>query len=60
MDFRTLMISPPIGICRVPGPVFLIAGFNDLGMAELNIQAVTGRVGETIWVEPDFLEPIGD
>jgi len=27
-------------------------------MAELDIESVTGSVGETIWVEPRFLELI--
>jgi hypothetical protein len=29
--------------------------FNQYGMAELCVESVTGRVGETIWVEPNFL-----
>ncbi len=37
---------------------FVIAGFNDIGMAEIGIESVTGSVGETIWVEPHFLELI--
>jgi hypothetical protein len=40
------------------GHEFVIAGFNDVGMAELEIRSVTGSVGETIWVEPRFLELI--
>lgn len=40
------------------GHEFLIAGFNELGMAELGIELVTGSVGETIWVEPKFLEKV--
>ena len=40
------------------GRDFLITGFNALGMAELDIESATGRVGETIWVEPQFLEVI--
>ena len=43
---------------RCVGLDFVIAGFNDVGMAELNIEAVTGSVGETIWVEPKFLQLI--
>jgi hypothetical protein len=42
------------------GHEFVIAGFNEVGMAELNIQAVTGSVGETIWIEPKFLHLISD
>jgi hypothetical protein len=38
------------------GHVFVIAGFNEIGWAELEITSVTGSVGETIWVEPEFLE----
>jgi hypothetical protein len=43
---------------RCVGRDFVIAGFNDVGMAELGIEAVTGSVGETIWVEPKFLQLI--
>jgi hypothetical protein len=38
------------------GHEFVVAGFNKIGMAELNIESVTGSVGETIWVESEFLE----
>lgn len=38
------------------GREFVIAGFNEIGWAELEIQSVTGSEGETIWVEPEFLE----
>ncbi len=38
------------------GHMFVITGFNEIGMAELIIESVTGSIGETIWVEPDFLE----
>jgi hypothetical protein len=37
---------------------FVIAGLNDGGMAELGIESVTGRVGETIWVGPPLLEKL--
>ena len=40
------------------GREFVIAGFNEIGMAEIGIESVTGSVGETIWVEPHFLELI--
>ncbi len=40
------------------GNEFVISGFNSVGMAELMIESVTGHVGETIWVEPPFLEVI--
>jgi hypothetical protein len=40
------------------GHEFVIAGFNELGMAELDIESVTGSVGETIWIETRFLEMI--
>ena len=43
---------------RCVGHDFVIEGFNDVGMAELDIESVTGSVGETIWVEPRFLELI--
>jgi hypothetical protein len=37
------------------GRNFLIAKFNEVGWAELNIESVTGHLGETIWVEPEYL-----
>ncbi len=40
------------------GHEFVVAGFNDLGMAELVVESVTHSVGETIWVEPQFLEVV--
>jgi hypothetical protein len=43
---------------RCVGHDFVVAGFNNVGMAELGIESVTGSVGETIWVEPKFLELI--
>ncbi len=41
---------------RCVGHEFVVAGFNELGMAELRVESVTGSVGETIWVETEFLE----
>jgi len=41
---------------RCVGREFHVAGFKNVGMAELDIESVTGKVGETIWVEPEFLE----
>lgn len=41
---------------RCIGHEFIVAGFNGVGMAELGIQSVTGSVGETIWVETQFLK----
>jgi len=38
------------------GREFVIAGFNNVGMAEIGIESVNGSVGETIWIEPRFLE----
>jgi len=43
---------------RCVGHDFVIAGFNEFGMAELEIESVTGSVGETIWVEPRFLQVV--
>lgn len=43
---------------RCVGHEFVIAGFNELGMAELEIESVTGSVGEAIWVEPGFLQVV--
>jgi hypothetical protein len=40
------------------GSEFQVAGFNDYGMAEIIIESVTGNIGETIWVEPQFLTVI--
>lgn len=36
--------------------VFTVVGFNEIGSAELKVEAVTGSIGETIWVESEFLE----
>ncbi len=38
------------------GRELVIAGFNEVGMAEIDIEPVTGSIGETIWIEPQFLE----
>jgi hypothetical protein len=38
------------------GGEFVVAGFNDVEMAELDVGSVTGSLGETVWVEPEFLE----
>jgi hypothetical protein len=38
------------------GHAFVIADFNDIGWAEIDIGSVTGNIGETIWVEPEFLQ----
>ncbi len=38
------------------GQTFTICGFNAIGWVELPIDSLTGSVGETIWVEPQFLE----
>lgn len=38
------------------GHEFIVAGFNEVGMAEINIESVTGSLGEAIWIEPKFLE----
>jgi hypothetical protein len=40
------------------GHVFTVVSFNAIGLAELPVEAVTGSVGETIWVEPEFLKVI--
>ena len=45
---------------RCVGHDLVIEGFNEVGMAELDIESVTGSVGETIWVEPRFLELISN
>jgi len=37
------------------GHEFRVAGFNNYDMAELIVESVTGSIGETIWVEPQFL-----
>jgi hypothetical protein len=37
------------------GHKFVIAKFNEVGWAELNIESITGHLGETIWVEPEYL-----
>jgi hypothetical protein len=38
------------------GHTFVITDFNDIDWAEIDIGSVTGSMGETIWVEPEFLE----
>ncbi|HEX3741663.1 MAG TPA: hypothetical protein VHV29_18340 [Terriglobales bacterium] len=40
------------------GHEFVVASFNQFGMAELEIQSITGNFGESIWVEPKFLQVI--
>jgi hypothetical protein len=42
------------------GHEFVISGFNPSGMAELEIQCITGSIGESIWVELKFLELISN
>jgi hypothetical protein len=42
------------------GREFVIAEFNEVGMAELDISSVNGSIGETIWIEPQFLELISN
>lgn len=42
------------------GSEFVIAGFNEVGMAELDISSMNGSVGETIWIEPQFLELVSN
>ena len=37
------------------GQEFTIAGFNEVGMAEIIIESVTQSVGETIWIELQHL-----
>jgi hypothetical protein len=34
---------------------FVIEAFNEIGWAELRVERITGSVGETIWVEPQYL-----
>ena len=41
---------------RCVGHVLVITDFNEIGWAEIDVEAVTGNIGETIWVEPQFLE----
>ena len=41
---------------RCLGHDFTVAGFNELGVADLVIESVTRNAGETIWVESEFLE----
>jgi hypothetical protein len=40
------------------GQDFTVTGFNEIGWAELLIESVTGNLGETIWVETEFLKVI--
>jgi hypothetical protein len=66
---RLISLPPglPLGDAKLPtkatiercvGREFVISEFNELGMAELDIESVTGRAGETIWIEPNFLKLI--
>jgi hypothetical protein len=66
---RLISLPPdlPVGDADLPtkaifekciGHEFVITGFNEIGMAELDIESMTDGVGETIWVEPQFLELI--
>lgn len=41
---------------RCVGHEFVIAGFNEFGMAELGLESVTGNSGEKVWIEHQFLE----
>ena len=38
------------------GRQFVIAGFNEIGWAEIDVQEVTRNKGENIWVEAELLE----
>ena len=64
---RLIRVPPdlPIGDTALPteatfrtclGHVFTVVGFKDIGWAELLTEPVTGNVGETIWVEQEYLE----
>ena len=66
-NVRLTAIPPglPVGKADLPtkaifekclGHEFKVVGFNDRGLAELPIESVTGSMGGTIWVEPEFLE----
>jgi hypothetical protein len=66
---RLVALPPdlPVGDADLPtkavfekcvGHEFVVLGFNEIGLAELPIDCVTGGIGETIWVEPEFLEPV--
>jgi hypothetical protein len=57
-DYRDLPTKSTFEKCV--GCEFVVEGFNELGMAELNIEVVSGSVGETIWVETQFLERISN
>jgi hypothetical protein len=51
--------DPPLGTLalfqKCLGQVFIVSGFNEIGWAELEVESVSGSVGETIWVEPEYL-----
>ena len=40
------------------GHEFQVTGINDYNMAELIVESITGSVGETIWVEPQYLDVV--
>lgn len=57
-DYPDLPTKSTFGRCV--GRVFVVEGFNEIGMAELGIKSVTGNVGETIWIETKFLEELSN
>jgi hypothetical protein len=42
------------------GREFVVAGFDEIGWAEINIESVTGSSGEKIWIEPKFVELLSE
>lgn len=41
---------------KCAGKEFEISGFNEIGWAELAVESITGKTGDAIWVEPEFLK----
>jgi hypothetical protein len=56
--------DPPLGtpalFQRCLGRKFVVSGFNEIGWAEIDVESITGSVGETVWVEPEYLIVISD
>jgi hypothetical protein len=49
-------LPTPATFQKCVGREFVIAGFNEMGWAEIDIESVTGSLGETIWIESEFLK----
>ena len=66
---RLVAVPPnlPAGDAQLPTPAifekclghaFTVVGFNEIGWTEIVVESATGNTGETIWVEPEYLESV--